>query len=322
MGRKSLARALSSGSYSRPPQNRYIARFAQQLLTPMESSILTDIFLPASLFVIMLGMGLSLVVADFRRVFAFPKAAAIGLTNQLLVVPLVSFGLCHVFALPNELAIGMMLIAACPGGVTSNLISHVSRGDTALSISLTAMSSLITLVTIPLFVGFAFRYFNDTGKAVDVDELGMVLQILVIVIIPVAMGMVIRARSEAFARRMDRPVRIFSVVLFVAIVVSIVIREWETIVGYFPQIGGATVTLNVLTLLLGYYSAILFRLRPKQAITIAIESGIQNGTLAIVIAATVLADFTLSIPAGIYSLIMFISGGVIMYWFGRERGLR
>ena len=268
----------------------------------------------------MLGMGLSLMVEDFRRIFKFPKATLIGLVNQLIFLPAIGFGICHIFKLPNELAIGMMLLAACPGGVTSNLISHVSKGDTALSISLTAISSFITLITIPLYVGFAYTYFNDTGQSVDVDELGMLLQVLVIVIIPVSVGMFIRSRNEAFALRMDKPVRIFSVLLFVLILLSIIIKEQKTIVEYFPQIGGATVTLNLLTLLIGYYSAKLFNLNQKQAITIAIESGIQNGTLAIVIASTVLADFTLSIPAGIYGLIMFISSGFIMYYFGKKLG--
>lgn len=284
----------------------------------MESSILTDVFLPASLFIIMLGMGLSLVMDDFRRIFKYPKATIIGLVNQIIFLPLVGFGICHLFNLPNELAIGMMLLAACPGGVTSNLISHVSRGDTALSISLTAASSFITLITIPLYVGFAFNYFNNTGQSIDVDERGMILQVIVIVIIPVIIGMFIRHRKKDFALRMDRPVRIVSTVLFIIIILSIIIKERETIVQYFPQIGGATITLNLLTLIIGYYSSKLFSLDQKQAITIAIESGIQNGTLAIVIASTVLANFTLSIPAGIYSLLMFISGGFIMYYFGKK----
>ena len=286
----------------------------------MESSILTDVFLPASLFIIMLGMGLSLVIDDFRRIFTFPKAIAIGLVNQLILLPLIGFGMCHLFNLPSELAIGMMLLAACPGGVTSNLISHLSRGDTALSISLTAISSFITLLTIPLYVGFAFTYFNNTGQAVDVDELGMLLQVLVIVIIPITIGMFIRSRNEGFALRMDKPVRVFSMVLFVVILLSIIIKERATIIEYFPQIGGATVMLNLLTLLIGYYSAKFLKLTQKQAITIAIEAGIQNGTLAIVIASTVLSNFALSIPAGIYGLIMFVSGGFIMYFFGKKLG--
>jgi len=284
----------------------------------MESSILTAVFLPASLFIIMLGMGLSLVVDDFRRIFKNPKATILGLVNQIIILPLIGFGLCLLFNLPNELAIGMMLLVACPGGVTSNLISHVSRGDTALSISLTAVASFITLITIPLYVGFAFRYFNNTGREVDVDEVGMLLQVLVIVIVPVVIGMFIRSRKEAFALRMDKPVRILSTILFVLILLSIIITERKTIVEYFPQIGGAIVMLNLSTMLIGYYSAKFFSLSQKQSITIAIESGIQNGTLAIVMASTVLANTTLSIPAGGYGIVMFISGGFIMYYFGKK----
>lgn len=269
----------------------------------------------------MLGMGLSLVVDDFRRVLKFPKATLIGLVNQLIFLPAIGFGICHLFKLPNELAIGMMLLAACPGGVTSNLISHISRGDTALSISLTAISSFITLITIPAYVGFAYGYFSNAGQSVDVDEFGMVLQVFVIVIIPVAIGMFIRSRKEVFALRMDRSVRLISILLFVLILLTIIIKEKETIIEYFPQIGGATMALNVLTLFVGYYSAKFLGLDLRQSITIAIESGIQNGTLAIVIASTVLANFALSIPAGIYSMVMFISAGVIMYFFGK-RGLR
>lgn len=265
----------------------------------------------------MMGMGLSLVLDDFKRIIQHPKPIIIGLLNQLIVLPILAFGICHLFSLPSVLAIGFMLIAACPGGVTSNLISHISRGDTALSVSLTAISSMITLVTIPLYVGFAFKYFSEAGQLVDVDELAMMLQIVVIVIIPISLGMLIRRRSERFAIRMDRPVRIFSIILFLILLLSIIIKERVSIAEYFPQIGAATIMLNVLSLLIGFYSAKILGLGRKQSITISIESGIQNGTLAIVMASTVLNDFSLAIPAGMYSMLMFVSGGFMMYYFGR-----
>ncbi|MBX2816081.1 MAG: bile acid:sodium symporter family protein [Saprospiraceae bacterium] len=287
----------------------------------MESSFLTAVLLPASLFIIMLGMGLSLVVDDFKRIVLHPKAVLLGLVNQLIVLPLIAFGITIAMNLPTELAIGMMLLASCPGGVTSNLISHVSRGDTALSISLTAVSSFITLLTIPLYVGFAFRYFSEAGHVVDVDEAGMILQILVIVIIPVMLGMLIRKKREAFALRMDKPVRIISTVLFVLILLSIIISERELIWSSLADVGLATGTLNVITMLIGYFSARAFRLDLRQAITIAIESGIQNGTLAIVMATTVLANAALSIPAAVYGLLMFVTGGFMMYYFGRKGGM-
>ena len=202
----------------------------------MESSILTAVFLPASLFIIMLGMGLSLVVDDFRRVALYPKATLIGLFNQIILLPIIGFALALLFGLPNELAIGLMLLCACPGGVTSNLISHVSRGDTALSITLTAISSFITLVSIPIIMGFAFRYFAEAGQKVEVDAVGMLTQVLVIVIIPVSIGMFIRSKKEAFALRMDKPVRIISVVLFLLILVSIIIKERANIARFLRRL--------------------------------------------------------------------------------------
>lgn len=285
----------------------------------MESSILTDVFLPASLFIIMLGMGLSLTPKDFARVMSDPKAVFIGLFNQLILLPIMAFGITQLLNLPMEMAIGLMLIAACPGGVTSNLISHVSKGDTALSISLTAISSIITLLTLPLIMGFSFNYFKETNQVVDVDELGMILQILVIVIVPVGIGMFVRSRREDFAVRMDRPVRILSTVLFIIILLSIVLKERDNILTYLAQVGLATSLLNITTMLLGFLSARLLRLNLPQSITISIESGIQNGTLAIVIASTVLANTTLSIPAAVYSFLMFISGGIMMGYFGRKK---
>lgn len=267
----------------------------------------------------MLGMGLSLVFDDFRRVLVYPKAIIIGLINQLILLPLVAFGITKIFNLPAELAIGLILLAACPGGVTSNLISHVSRGDTALSISLTAISSFITLITIPLYVGLAFSYFNEAGKEIDVDEVAMLLQVLVIVIIPVLLGMFIRNKKEKFALRMDKPVRIVSTLIFALIVVSILASEWENMRDYLAKIGIAAIVLNVITMLLGFFTAKGFRLPLKQAITISIESGIQNGTLAIVIASTVLANIALTIPAAVYSLLMFIPGAAMMWYFGSRK---
>ena len=281
-------------------------------------SILSNVLLPISLISIMLGMGMSLVVQDFKNIFLMPKAVLIGLVNQIILLPLIAFGIAIGFSLSNELAIGLMLIASCPGGVTSNLISHLSKGDTALSITLTAVSSFITLFTIPLYVGFAFLYFNDEGKDLSIDALEMLKQILVIVIIPVLLGMCIRHYKEAFALRMDKPVRVFSTVLFVLILVSIIIQERKSILEHFAEIGLATAILNVLTMALGYLSAKVMNLNLKQSITISIESGVQNGTLAIVIASTVLANAYFSIPAAVYSLIMFISGGLMIFFFSKR----
>ncbi|MEM6272760.1 MAG: bile acid:sodium symporter family protein [Bacteroidota bacterium] len=285
----------------------------------MESSILTQIFLPLALFIIMLGMGLSLVLNDFRRVVQHPKATLLGLSNQLLLLPLVGFLLAQAFALPGELAVGLMLLAACPGGVTSNLISHLANGDTALSITLTAISSLITIITIPIVVNYSMLHFLAQDEQIAVDVVQMILQIAVITVIPVAIGMYIRSRNEKFARKMERPVKIVSAVFLALIIVAAVIKDRDNLLTSLQLAGPAALALNVTTMGLGYLSARLLRLSTPQSVTVSIESGIQNGTLAIGIALGILENGTISIPPAIYSLLMFATGGAMIAFFGRKR---
>ncbi|MEM0996458.1 MAG: bile acid:sodium symporter family protein [Bacteroidota bacterium] len=285
----------------------------------MESSILTQIFLPLALFIIMLGMGLSLVLNDFRRVVQHPKATLLGLSNQLLLLPLVGFLLAQAFALPGELAVGLMLLAACPGGVTSNLISHLANGDTALSITLTAISSLITIITIPIVVNYSMLHFLAQDEQIAVDVVQMILQIAVITVIPVAIGMYIRSRNEKFARKMERPVKIVSAVFLALIIVAAVIKDRDNLLTSLQLAGPAALALNVTTMGLGYLSARLLRLSTSQSVTVSIESGIQNGTLAIGIALGILENGTISIPPAIYSLLMFATGGAMIAFFGRKR---
>lgn len=278
----------------------------------MEKSILTDVFLPLALFIIMLGMGLSLRLEDFRRVVQHPKATFLGLANQLLILPLMGFALATLFQLPGELAVGFMLLAACPGGVTSNLISHLAKGDTALSISLTAVSSLVTVISIPLIVNASMLHFLSVDQQIEMDVLKTILQIAVITLIPVALGMVIRSRNESFAMKMERPVKIVSAVFLALIIVAAILKDRDNILRYFLEAGPATLALNVVTMAIGFGSARLFRLNSAQSVTVAIESGIQNGTLAIGIALGILHSAPISIPPAIYSLIMFATGGVVI----------
>ena len=169
---------------------------------------ISTIILAASLFIIMLGMGLSLVTADFKRIITYPKAVAVGLFNQLILLPVIAFVIVSVFPTKPEIAIGIMILAACPGGATSNLIAHLAKGDTALSVSLTAMSSFITLLTIPFIVNFSLSYFAVTGQNVQLDVIKTIIQILVIVVIPIVIGMFIRKTNEGFALKMEKPVKI------------------------------------------------------------------------------------------------------------------
>lgn len=284
----------------------------------MEASILTNVVLPASLFIIMIGMGLSLQVEDFARIVRYPKAVSLGLINQLVLLPLIGLGLCYVFGLPPMLAVGMLLLASCPGGATSNLISYVAKGDIALSVTLTAISSTITVFTIPLWVSWGLEFFLGESRPIELPILQTMGQIFGITALPVSIGMLVRARNLSFAERMERPMRIASTVIFVLILAGIVVSEWQTLIDALPILGPSTFTLNLLTMGLGWLLAKWFGLNLAQSITIAIESGIQNGTLAIVIASSILFMPELSLAAAIYSIAMFLSGGVLMWWFGRR----
>ncbi len=283
----------------------------------MEESILTTVFLPLALAFIMVGMGLSLSTGDFKRIVKYPKAVLLGSVCQLVMLPLVGFGLVKLFGLQGALAVGMMVIAACPGGATSNLIAHLSRGDTALSISLTAVSSLATVLTIPLIVNFSIAYFGEQGSVL-LPVGRTIAQIFVITIIPVAIGMWVRQRKPALAHKADKPVRILSAVFLALIIAAAILKERDNLVAFFKLIGPATLALNVAMIALGYGLSRALRLGERQSVTIAIETGIQNGTLGIFVAATLLKSSSMTIPSAIYSLIMF-GTAVLVISYGSRR---
>lgn len=274
---------------------------------------ISTIILAASLFIIMLGMGLSLVIDDFKRIVSYPKAVAVGLFNQLILLPVIAFLIVSVFPTKPEIAIGIMILAACPGGATSNLIAHLAKGDTALSVSLTALSSFITLLTIPFIVNFSLSYFAIPGQNIQLDVLKTIIQILVIVVIPIIIGMFIRKINEGFALKMEKPVKIASAAVLALVIIGLVAKEKSNIASYFQQAGVIALTLNVATMLVGYFSAKLFKINKEMATSISIESGIQNGTLAITIAVILLNKPEYGIAPAIYSLIMFLTGGFVIF---------
>ena len=280
----------------------------------MQSSVLTELFLPFSLAVIMFGMGLSLRIEDFKRILIYPKAVGIGLLNQLVFLPIIAFGIANLFELPAELAVGLMILAVCPGGATSNLITHLAKGDAALSITLTAFSSVITVFTIPFLVNYSIGYFIPGGEAQQLEVVGTVVSVLVITIIPVILGMLVFAKLPKLAAKLDLPFRRISAIFFVIIVVAAVLKEKENLVRYFVEAGPAALALNVATLALSFGTARLFKLPFRQGLTIAIESGIQNGTLGITIAATLLMNSVMTIPSAIYSLIMFGTAALVIFY--------
>ena len=283
------------------------------------TSIIGQIFLPISLAIIMFGMGLSLVTDDFVRLFAYPKSVLVGLCNQLLFLPLIGFAIVVLFDLNPTMAIGVMILSVCPGGPTSNLITQVSRGNIGLSVTLTALASLITVFTIPILLSKAIAYFTgDTDVVIQLPILETMLQILVITVIPISIGMMIRKRREAFALSMEKPMRTASTVLFVIIFLIIIIANKDNLTQAMKEVGLPTLLLNLSTMGLGFVSAKLFGITGKSQISITIESGIQNGTLAFVIATTILNNFEMGLPTGAYSIWMFITGGFLMWRLGNK----
>ena len=284
------------------------------------TTIITQIFLPVSLAIIMFGMGLTLVIKDFTRLFAYPKEIFIGLFNQLVFLPLIGFLIILLFDLDSTMAIGIMILSLCPGGPTSNLITQVSRGNIGLSVTLTALASLITVFTIPIILSEAIAYFSgETDVTIELPIVQTMIQILVITVIPVSIGMLIRKKNEDFALRMERPMRIASTVLFIIIFLLVMIANKDLIVQAMKEVGLATLLLNLSTMALGYMTAKFFGIKGKSQISITIESGIQNGTLAFVIATTILNNVEMGLPTGAYSIWMFISGGILMWRLGGSK---
>ncbi|GAB3217525.1 bile acid:sodium symporter family protein [Algoriphagus aestuariicola] len=284
----------------------------------MQTSLLTELFLPLALALIMFGMGLTLTPADFKRILIYPKAVAIGLFNQILLLPIVAFGIAKLFQLSPEMSVGLMILSACPGGATSNLITHLAKGDSALSITLTAFSSLITVLTIPFVVNFSIGYFIPGGEEQKLEILGTVIAVLVITIIPVAIGMLVLKKAPALALKWDKPFRRISLVFFILIVLAAILKERENIVQFFIDAGPAALALNIGTLSLGFLVGKAVGLEFKQGLTIAVESGIQNATLGITIAATLLVNSVMTIPSVIYGLLMFGTAALIIFWGSKK----
>ncbi|MDR7022597.1 Na(+) dependent transporter,Sodium Bile acid symporter family [Pseudomonas sp. 9AZ] len=287
----------------------------------MTADPLLTLFLPIALGIIMLGLGLSLTLADFARVVKFPKPVLIGLSCQLLLLPVVCFFLAKAFGLAPALAVGLMLLAASPGGTTANLYSHLAHGDVALNITLTAVNSVIAVLTMPLIVNLSLAYFMEGDQALPL-QFTKVVQVFVIVLGPVAIGIWIRSRFPGFAARMEKPVKIISALFLLIIIILAVVKDWQTFVDYAPLVGGAALAFNLISLAVGYWVPRLFKLSLRQSIAIGMEIGIHNGTLAIALALSpmLLNNATMSIPAAIYSIIMFFTAAAFGWWVNFAHG--
>lgn len=285
----------------------------------MEQNVITAVFLPLALGVIMLGLGLSLTLEDFRRVLVYPKAVIVGLLCQMAILPFVCYAIARGFALPPELAVGLMLLAASPGGATANLFSHLAKGDVALNITLTATNSILSLFTLPLVVNFSLEAFMGQGKSIPL-QFDKVLQVFAVVLVPVAIGMIIKAKKPALSDRLQRPVKIASAVFLVLVIVAAVVKERALLVQYLQQVGLAALVFNLASMSVGYFVPIIVRLPKRQATAIGMEIGIHNGTLAIAIASSplLLNNTTMAIPPAIYSLIMFFTAAGFGWFMARS----
>jgi bile acid:Na+ symporter, BASS family len=283
-------------------------------------SALTLVGLPIALGIIMLGLGLGLTLDDFRRVARHPKAAVIALLCQIVALPVLCFGLVLAFDLAPELAVGMMLLAASPGGTTANLYSHLFGGHVALNISLTAINSVLAVLTLPIVVNLSAGYFLAEGTSIGL-QFDKVLQVFAIVLIPVAIGMLVRARLPQVADRLNRPVRILSVIVLVAVIAGAVFSERENVADYFVSIGLAVLAFNILSLVIGYGVPRLAGVEKRAATSAGFEVGIHNSTLAITIALSpaLLNSTQMAIPGAVYGIVMFFTAAAFGYVVTRGR---
>lgn len=274
----------------------------------MESGVLSDVALPLAIVLIMIAMGMTLTADDLRRVATQRKAVAVGLVCQLLVLPAIGFATAWVFGLATVFAVSMVLLASSPGGSTSNLIVHVSDADRALSLTLTALSNIVVFVSMPLYLGLAQNAFGSLGGDTAVPVGDLVLQIAALTVIPIAIGMVVRAKRPDVADRFEEPGKLASSVVLGVIIVGLVIQNWQTIVDEVPEFGPAFVTMNLVALAAGWGIATAIGLRPREATTIGIETGIQNSTIAIAVALSVFDSDDLALVPGLYGLWMLLTG--------------
>jgi bile acid:Na+ symporter, BASS family len=276
----------------------------------MQQTFLAQVVLPVVLALVMLGMGLSLVVDDFRRVLKTPKAAAVGIFCQMLLLPIIALGVVKVLGLDPVLAVGLMVLAFCPGGTTSNMLTYLARGDVALSVSLTAVVSVVTPFTIPILAAASMNHLMGADQAIAVP-LGQTIGVLFgITLVPIAIGMGVKAKWPSVADRADKPVKWFSVIALFAIIGGLIKQNAAELPTFFAQAGTATLLLNAGAMALGVLAARLSRLDRKQQITIGMEVGIQNGTTALMVTGTLLGNATMTIAPAIYSLIMYGTGAV------------
>jgi BASS family bile acid:Na+ symporter len=268
---------------------------------------------PICLALIMLGLGLGLTIQDFTRVIKQPKDFFVGLICQLILLPIIAFVLIKIFNTPIELALGVMIIAAAPGGVTSNILTKFAKGDVALSISLTAIISLISIITVPFIVFKSAELLQITYISKEISMLAISLKMVFVVTIPVILGMLIKKFASNFISSKTLIIQRLSLILFVIVFAAIWIEEWDRVTSFIVRAGTITLTLNVVMMLVGYYVAKLFASGIAQRKCISLECGLQNGTLAVFVSSQIFDDIAYMVPTAAYALIMFVTSIIFVF---------
>ena len=279
--------------------------------------MLINILLPLSLAFIMFTLGIGLTLENFKNVLRDPKAFILGVINQMICLPIVTFSIILIFKLSNEMAVGMMILACCPGGVTSNMITKLAKGDTALSISYTAIVSILSVVTLPIIVGFSIQYFLGSSVP-EINILYLGITMFLITALPVSLGLYLNTKYKSFTKVFIIPANKISTILFFIIVVAALASEWSLFIENLNTLGPAIISLIVIMLLVGYKSSLWLGLNKQQAITISIESGIQNATVGITIGGIILSHGNglsiLSLASGVYAILMYIVCLPFVFW--------
>ncbi len=283
----------------------------------MNMGIIT-VLLPLALAIIMIGLGLELTLNDFKRVSKHPKAVLIALFCQLVILVGVAFLLCKVLSLPPLLAVGLMLLAASPGGSTANLFSYLFKGDIALNISLTAINSVVAAITLPLIMNFSILHFMQENQQITLP-LSKIVQVFAIIIVPVGIGMLIRHYAPKLTEKLNKPLRIFAIVFLIAIIALAIFAERQNIATYLTQVGLAIAIFCACSLAIGYFVPRLLGISSTQARACAFEIGIHNSTLAMTIALTVMANTTIAMPAAVYSIFMYIFAAAFGFMITRTK---
>jgi BASS family bile acid:Na+ symporter len=284
----------------------------------MQASILTDLLLPLSIGIIMFGLGLSLTMEDFRRVARYPLAVGFGLLLQVVLLPFAALLIAVWLKLSPNHALGLMLVAAAPGGATANIYSHLAKGDVALNITLTAVNSLLALITLPIVINLALEYFFGTGQYVPPPH-RKIVEVAAIILIPVVIGMLVRSRWPDFAKRMEKPIKLFSIVVLAILIAAAIYIERGKLLDSIVAVGLACLLFNVVSMVSGYLAPLALKLSERQAIAITMEIGIHNTALAIYVALNVLNNPAASLVPGIYTLSMYLTATLFAIYVSRRK---